>query len=256
MRCLTSSALPTRSPGTRWPASWHAGYQLAPSATDSFDDDDGNIHEDAINALAASGITEGCAEGSYCPRSGVERDQMASFLGRAEGLTAVGQPMRRIAWQLYRADGSCSLMVNGKELSEASCLFGGLSWSPDGERLVFPLGDDLWLIDRTGHNLTQLTSQPGFEGFPDWSPDGSRHRLHALGRRRRPRRSLSGGRRRRQRDAAPCEHPGREPSACPIGHRTGALLAVNGLHMPSGEVGIVIVALPQAALTESCDGRE
>ena len=38
----------------------------------------------------------------------------------------------------------------------------------------FPIDDDLWLIDRTGDNLTQLTSQPGFEAFPDWSPDGAR----------------------------------------------------------------------------------
>ena len=150
------------------------GYQLAPSATDFFDDDDGNIHEDAINALAASGITEGCGATSYCPRSSVERDQMASFLGRAEGLTAAKPPLRRIGWQLHRGDGSCALVVNGIELSEISCQFGGLSWSPDGERLVFPIDDDLWLIDRTGDNLTQLTSQPGFEAFPDWSPDGAR----------------------------------------------------------------------------------
>jgi TolB protein len=36
------------------------------------------------------------------------------------------------------------------------------------------LDDDLWLIDRTGNNLTQLTYQPGLETFPDWSPDGRR----------------------------------------------------------------------------------
>ena len=96
-----------------------AGYQLAPSSTDFFDDDNGNLHEDAINALAASGITEGCDEGSYCPRSGVERDQMASFLGRAEGLTPRRPPLRRIAWLLDgAADESCTLMVNGIGLSE------------------------------------------------------------------------------------------------------------------------------------------
>jgi WD40-like Beta Propeller Repeat len=152
------------------------GYQLAPSSTDFFDDDNGNLHEEAINALAASGITEGCDDGSYCPRSGVERDQMASFLGRAEGLTPRRPPLRRIAWHLDRNDGTCVLAVNGAELTEATCALTGfgLSWSPDGERLVFPLDDDLWLIDRTGDNLTQLTSQPGFDIYPAWSPDGTR----------------------------------------------------------------------------------
>ncbi len=221
-----------------------AGYQLAASSSDFFDDDNGNLHEDAINALAASGITEGCDSGSYCPRSGVERDQMASFLGRAEGLTPRRPPLRRIAWQLYRADGSCSLMVNGKELSEASCLFGGLSWSPDGERLVFPLGDDLWLIDRTGHNLTQLTSQPGFEGFPDWSPDGSRIAfmrwddeddlgdLYLV--------DADGGN-----EMLLTSSTSDLAISMPDWSPSGGLLAANAFHMPSGEVGIVIVALPQ-----------
>jgi len=56
---------------------------LPGTTTDFFDDDDASIHEAAINRLAAAGVTAGCGSGSYCPKSPVNRDQMASFLVRA-----------------------------------------------------------------------------------------------------------------------------------------------------------------------------
>jgi glucose/arabinose dehydrogenase len=67
---------------------------LSPATGDAFTDDDGNTHEDAINIVAANGITLGCdASGTlYCPEDLVPRDQMASFLGRALGLTEVDVP--------------------------------------------------------------------------------------------------------------------------------------------------------------------
>lgn len=56
---------------------------LPPGGT--FIDDDGNLHEGQIEAIAAEGITHGCdASGTrYCPGSPVERAQMAAFLLRA-----------------------------------------------------------------------------------------------------------------------------------------------------------------------------
>lgn len=59
---------------------------LPTTALDFFTDDEGNIHEAAINRLAAAGITGGCAVGRYCPKDPVKRDQMASFLVRAYDL--------------------------------------------------------------------------------------------------------------------------------------------------------------------------
>jgi len=59
---------------------------LPPSSTDHFSDDNGNIHEGNINAVADRGITLGCGGGNYCPDSPVTRDEMASFLARAENL--------------------------------------------------------------------------------------------------------------------------------------------------------------------------
>ena len=63
---------------------------LPASGTDYFDDDSGSAHEGNINALAASGITLGCATRRFCPGAGVSREEMASFLVRALGLPASG----------------------------------------------------------------------------------------------------------------------------------------------------------------------
>ena len=60
--------------------------------------------------------------------------------------------------------------------------------SPDGTRLVFavsqidPLGrdqNDLYIVNRNGMNMRWLTSMPGVEDEPTWSPDGSKILFHA-----------------------------------------------------------------------------
>ena len=48
-----------------------------------FSDDDGNVHEQAIEAIAAAGIALGCREGLYCPAEEVTRGQFASMMVRA-----------------------------------------------------------------------------------------------------------------------------------------------------------------------------
>jgi hypothetical protein len=59
------------------------------AAASPFADTAGNVHEQAIGALATAGITLGCAPSAYCPSASVRRDEMASFLARALGLEAV-----------------------------------------------------------------------------------------------------------------------------------------------------------------------
>ncbi|MDX2343939.1 MAG: S-layer homology domain-containing protein, partial [Acidimicrobiia bacterium] len=59
----------------------------------SFNDDNGNIHEANIEAIAAAGITKGCnppINDKYCPDKSVTRGQMAAFLVRALNLTDDG----------------------------------------------------------------------------------------------------------------------------------------------------------------------
>ncbi len=63
-----------------------AAFELEPSDTDAFTDDDGSSHESAINALAAAEITTGCSSiqpERFCPDKFVSRGQMAAFLFRA-----------------------------------------------------------------------------------------------------------------------------------------------------------------------------
>lgn len=60
----------------------------------SFLDDDGNIHEGAIEAIAAEAFTRGCnppVNDLYCPGSTVSRGQMAAFLTRALSLPAASE---------------------------------------------------------------------------------------------------------------------------------------------------------------------
>ena len=59
------------------------------AVSERFVDDNGNIHEAAIEAIAAVGVTAGCSPTSdqYCPARGVTRAEMAAFLLRALGDT-------------------------------------------------------------------------------------------------------------------------------------------------------------------------
>jgi hypothetical protein len=61
-------------------------FDIPPSSTDFFTDDDDSIFEDDINAIAAAGITVGKGDGTYGPNESVTRGQMATFLARALGI--------------------------------------------------------------------------------------------------------------------------------------------------------------------------
>ncbi|MEX1044082.1 MAG: S-layer homology domain-containing protein, partial [Acidimicrobiia bacterium] len=63
---------------------------LAAPLSGTFSDDDGNVHEPNIQAIAAEAITLGCGGDRYCPAATVRRDEMASFLARALDLAPVG----------------------------------------------------------------------------------------------------------------------------------------------------------------------
>ena len=67
--------------------------ELPPGGT--FFDDDGSIHEPAIEAIAAAGITTGCGTDLYCPQRSVTRGEMAAYLRRSLGLPAPPGPFDR-----------------------------------------------------------------------------------------------------------------------------------------------------------------
>ena len=51
------------------------------------------------------------------------------------------------------------------------------TWSPDGQRILFVNGNDLYLTKPDGTESRKLTSAPGIVWWPRWSPDGSRIRF-------------------------------------------------------------------------------
>lgn len=70
-------------------------FKYPASTVNPFFDDDGSIHEEAINSIAAAGVTLGCNppdNSRFCPDDPVTRGQMASFLVRALGLTPLPPP--------------------------------------------------------------------------------------------------------------------------------------------------------------------
>jgi hypothetical protein len=74
-------------------------FSYPASVQDPFIDDDGHLFEAAINRLAAEGVTQGCNppdNDRYCPDLPIRRDQMATFLTRALGLTANRPPPRPV----------------------------------------------------------------------------------------------------------------------------------------------------------------
>ena len=84
--CTATRYCPTRSVTRAEMATFlDRVLDLAPTTNDYFGDDDGSIHEDAINRLARAGIVSGCTSSRYCPDHDLTRAEMAALLRRAFG---------------------------------------------------------------------------------------------------------------------------------------------------------------------------
>ena len=55
-------------------------FDLEAAGDAGFSDIEGNVHYEAINALAASGITSGYGDGTFRPHQDTSRAQMAEFI--------------------------------------------------------------------------------------------------------------------------------------------------------------------------------
>lgn len=70
-----------------------AQVRLQESPPDAFTDDDGSIHEQRINQLAAAGVLRGRTAQTYAPNAPITRAEMATFLARTHDLIAA-EPLR------------------------------------------------------------------------------------------------------------------------------------------------------------------
>lgn len=57
-------------------------FDVPAGTEDAFDDDDGHIHEGAINAVAAAGFSGGCGDRRFCPDNPVSRQELRHLLAR------------------------------------------------------------------------------------------------------------------------------------------------------------------------------
>ncbi|MEX2503763.1 MAG: peptidoglycan-binding protein [Egicoccus sp.] len=120
-----------------------------------------NPHAGAIAAISEAGITEGCEDGRYCPRDGVPRQQMASFLVRAFDL-----PATDAAW-FHDVDGTHagSTQRLGASGVSGGCDELGLRFCPTEnvrrDQMASFIGRALELVPRTE---IALLLEPGDQG--------------------------------------------------------------------------------------------
>ncbi len=116
-----------------------------------------------------------CTDQSVDPAE--ELIQQLLFLSTRDGATDdLGRPMKEI----YRMNEHGAAVENLTH--HPAWLYGHLSLSPDGNRIVFSssrTGADIWMMNTDGSNLTRLTNQnidadDRSNAWPRWSPDGNR----------------------------------------------------------------------------------
>jgi hypothetical protein len=138
----------------------------------------------------ASSISAGAAA-VVAHRAGV-----VTLTGTAEGRSAVLQlritpkPTHDLIYSRRDAQNASEIFVlplDGPFVAPVRLNAGNVSRdpspSPDGTRFVFSVSqidllgqeqDDLFIVNRNGMNMRQLTNTPGMEFEPSWSPDGTK----------------------------------------------------------------------------------
>jgi len=85
---------------------------------------------------------------------------------------------------LVNADGTGRRILIRRACGRGFCSYFAPNWSPDGTKVAFssdeatfgistPFTTDIYTINIDGSAQTRLTTSPGYEEVPDWSPDGS-----------------------------------------------------------------------------------
>jgi hypothetical protein len=113
-----------------------SGGTLPEPTRDHFSDDDGSVHEDAINRLAEAGVVLGRSPGRFEPGAAVTRAQMAAFLVRGYDLRASqgGRPALALGEDWFYDDAASPLHDDVNKAASAGFAggVGGGRYQPDG----------------------------------------------------------------------------------------------------------------------------
>jgi DNA-binding winged helix-turn-helix (wHTH) protein/Tol biopolymer transport system component len=92
-------------------------------------------------------------------------------------------------WEIGRSEDPLWVIptAGGAPLRLGAIVAHDAAWSPDGKRLAFARGDDLYLAESDGSASRKLTTTPGRAVWVRWSPDGTRLRFTAVGPQNRTR---------------------------------------------------------------------
>jgi len=76
----------------------------------------------------------------------------------------------------FREYGDYQLSVMNSDGSDRMILASAAyaAWSPDGSRIAYEQGKDIYVMNSDGTSKQQLTTDPACDGQPTWSPDGSK----------------------------------------------------------------------------------
>lgn len=135
---------------------------LPATSTDYFNDDNGHILENAINAIARAGITVGCnppANTAFCPNRVLSRGETATFLTRALSLSHNPQTIPLTNWTPISCskDGvRCSMSVetfSGRTHRVEEGLFQILPYG-SGEEAEFLAGNTRFTLTLNGSSVS------------------------------------------------------------------------------------------------------
>jgi Tol biopolymer transport system component len=79
---------------------------------------------------------------------------------------------------VYSVDVSCldalQPCIGGPKLlfSESNNVLGMFFWSPDGQKVAYEFGNDVFISDWDGQNKVKISTSPDYNGWPVWTPDG------------------------------------------------------------------------------------